>query len=149
MVYSVTMPLHVSRLLVAHHQEVTMYICDSWYVLYVSVDCQRAWVEPHVPIITYIHCYLLPDDGQLAIPKHVRRYIQNIPDWCRHLYSSCGSAKHRYMLGLPCLVSQRAKLHVARWKWAIYTRVYLESCISLSPQSENFWIHPRRGVVTE
>jgi hypothetical protein len=25
----------------------------------------------------------------------VRGCIQNIPDWCRHLYSSCGSAKHR------------------------------------------------------
>jgi hypothetical protein len=24
----------------------------------------------------------------------VRGGIQNIPDWCRHLYSSCGSAKH-------------------------------------------------------
>jgi hypothetical protein len=34
-VYSVTIPLYVSGLLVAHHQEVTMYICDSWYVLYV------------------------------------------------------------------------------------------------------------------
>jgi hypothetical protein len=31
--YSVTINLHVSGLLVAHHQEVTMYICDSWYVL--------------------------------------------------------------------------------------------------------------------
>jgi hypothetical protein len=39
-VYSVTILLHVSGLLVAHHQEVTMYICNKWYVLYVSVDCQ-------------------------------------------------------------------------------------------------------------
>jgi hypothetical protein len=30
----VTIPLHVSGLVVAHHQEVTMYICDNWYVLY-------------------------------------------------------------------------------------------------------------------
>jgi hypothetical protein len=37
-VYSVTIPLHVSGLLVAHHQEVTMYICDNWYVLYVLID---------------------------------------------------------------------------------------------------------------
>jgi hypothetical protein len=37
-VYSVTIPLHVSGLLVANHQEVTMYICDSWYVLYGLVD---------------------------------------------------------------------------------------------------------------
>jgi hypothetical protein len=33
-VYSVTIPVHVSGLLVAHHEEVTMYICDKWYVLY-------------------------------------------------------------------------------------------------------------------
>jgi hypothetical protein len=47
------------------------------------------------------------------------------------------------MVGLPCLVSQCAKLHVAGRTWAVFTRVYLESCISLSPQSGNFWIHPR------
>jgi hypothetical protein len=40
--YSVTIPLHVSGLLVAHHQEVTMYICDNWYVFYVLDDCWRA-----------------------------------------------------------------------------------------------------------
>jgi hypothetical protein len=32
-VYSVTMPLHVSDLLVAHHQEVAMYIWENRYVL--------------------------------------------------------------------------------------------------------------------
>jgi hypothetical protein len=60
--------------------------------------------------------------------QYVRGGIQNIPDLCRHLYSSCGSAKHRYMVGLPCLVSQCAKLHLAGWIWAVFTRVYLESC---------------------
>jgi hypothetical protein len=44
-VYSVTIPLHVSGLLVAHHQEVTMYICDRLYLLYVLVDCQLAWLR--------------------------------------------------------------------------------------------------------
>jgi hypothetical protein len=44
-VYSVTIPLNVSGLLVAHHQEVTVYICNSWYVLYVLVGCRRAWLE--------------------------------------------------------------------------------------------------------
>jgi hypothetical protein len=43
-VYLVTIRLHVSILLVAHHQEVTMYICNNWY-LYVLVDCRRAWLE--------------------------------------------------------------------------------------------------------
>jgi hypothetical protein len=41
-VYSVTIHLHVSDLLVAHHQEVTMYMCNNWYMLYVLVDCQLA-----------------------------------------------------------------------------------------------------------
>jgi hypothetical protein len=40
--YSVTIPLHVSGLLLGYHQEATMYICNNWYVLYVSVDCRRA-----------------------------------------------------------------------------------------------------------
>jgi hypothetical protein len=39
-VYSVTIPLHVSGLPVAHHQEVTMYVCNNWCVLYVLVDWQ-------------------------------------------------------------------------------------------------------------
>jgi hypothetical protein len=43
--YSVTVPLHVSGLLVAHNQELKMYICNSWYVLYVLVDCHGAWLE--------------------------------------------------------------------------------------------------------
>ena len=33
----------------------------------------------------------------------VRGRIQNIPDWCRHLYKSCSSARHR---------SQQAKLWI-------------------------------------
>jgi hypothetical protein len=36
-VYSITIPLHVSDLLVAHHQEVTICICNKWYVFYVLV----------------------------------------------------------------------------------------------------------------
>jgi hypothetical protein len=44
-VYSVTIPPHVLGLLVAHHQEVTMYICNNWYVLNVLVDCRRAWLR--------------------------------------------------------------------------------------------------------
>jgi hypothetical protein len=43
----------------------------------------------------------------------IRGGIQNFPDWCRHLYSSCGSAKYWWMVGLPCLVSHCAKLHIA------------------------------------
>jgi len=55
--------------------------------------------------------------------------IQNIPDWCRHLQSSCDSTKRRQMVGLPCLASQCAKLHVGGWTWAVFTHVYLELCM--------------------
>jgi hypothetical protein len=41
-VYSVTIYLHVSGLLVAYHQEVTMYVRNKWYVLYILVDLQLA-----------------------------------------------------------------------------------------------------------
>jgi hypothetical protein len=62
-VYSVTIPLHVSGWLVAHLKEVTMYICDNWYVLYVLVDCRWDWLS--------YHRLLPPDVGQLATPKHI------------------------------------------------------------------------------
>jgi hypothetical protein len=52
-VYSITIPLHVSGLLVAHHQEVAMYICDSWYVLSFLVDCQLAWMARRQSTKTY------------------------------------------------------------------------------------------------
>jgi hypothetical protein len=58
-VYSVTIPLHVSGPLVAHHQEITMYICDNWYVLCVLVDCR-------------VYTLLPPDDGLLAGSIHVQ-----------------------------------------------------------------------------
>jgi hypothetical protein len=38
-----------------------------------------------------------------------RGWIQNIPDWCRFLYSSCGSAKHRSKqakLWIPCFTAK-------------------------------------------
>jgi hypothetical protein len=43
--YWVITPVHVLGLVVAHHQEEAMYICDNWYALYVLVDCRRAWME--------------------------------------------------------------------------------------------------------
>jgi hypothetical protein len=51
-VYSVRTPLDVSGLLVAHHQEVTMYVCVNWYVLYVLVDCQGTWIHPGPRTVT-------------------------------------------------------------------------------------------------
>jgi hypothetical protein len=59
-VHSVATPLHVSGLLVAHRQEVTM--------LYILIDCRRVCTT-----CTNCHIYTLlaPDDGLLASPKHV------------------------------------------------------------------------------
>jgi hypothetical protein len=54
------------------------------------------------------------------MPKGSDIGIQNIVDQCRRLYSSCGSVKHWYMVELPCVVSQCAKLHLAGWTWALH-----------------------------
>jgi hypothetical protein len=64
-VYSFTIPLHVSDLLAVHHLEVTMYICDNLYALYVLVDCSTTLTNCH------IYTLLPPDDGLLASSKHV------------------------------------------------------------------------------
>jgi hypothetical protein len=74
LVYSVTTHLHVSGLLVAHHQEVTVCVCNSWYVLSFLVDCQRAansQLKRTAGTNCHIYTLLPPDDGQLASPKHV------------------------------------------------------------------------------
>jgi hypothetical protein len=76
----------------------------------------------------YLFIWNLKVRNYESVKLGIRGSIQNIPDWCRHLYSSCGSTKHRYIVGLLCLVSQCAKLHVAGWNWAVFTSVYLESC---------------------
>jgi hypothetical protein len=44
-VYWVTTLLHVSGLLVVHHPEVAMNICDNRYMLYVLVDCRWVWIQ--------------------------------------------------------------------------------------------------------
>jgi hypothetical protein len=55
-VYSVTILLHVLGLLVHQHQEVTMYICDNWYVLYVLFHCQLQPTSPkHVEYSDWIN----------------------------------------------------------------------------------------------
>jgi hypothetical protein len=72
-VYSVTIPLHVLGLLVAHHQEVTMYICNNWYVLYVLLGTRPT--DNQLKHTTHTGCciytLLPPDDGQLASSKRV------------------------------------------------------------------------------
>jgi hypothetical protein len=58
--YSVTTLLCVLGLLVAHHQEVTMYICKNWYVMDVLVDSIK-WrqIMHQVCYITHIFHYIL------------------------------------------------------------------------------------------
>jgi hypothetical protein len=72
-------------LLVAHHQEVTMYIRENWYVLFVLVDFRRGWLEWTIKARPAdsrlkrttrtsfcVYTLLPPDDGLLASPKHVQ-----------------------------------------------------------------------------
>jgi hypothetical protein len=78
--------VHVSGLLVGYHQEVTMYICNNWYVLYRKEDCLILPEYLHVIIkCEKYSCYLNllkgigklsmllpPDDGLLSSLKHVK-----------------------------------------------------------------------------
>ena len=75
-------------------------------------------------ILRFCVLYLVCDFGLWGISAlfievvsfwHIQVGIQNFPDLCHHLYSGCDSAKHCWMVGLPCLVSLCAKLHVAGW----------------------------------
>jgi hypothetical protein len=45
-----------------------MYVCNSWYALYILVDCQ---LKCTTRINCRIYTLLPPDDGQLASLKHV------------------------------------------------------------------------------
>jgi hypothetical protein len=46
-----------------------MYICDSWYVLYVLAADSK--LQHATSTISCVYTLLPPDDGQLASPKHV------------------------------------------------------------------------------
>jgi hypothetical protein len=113
-VYSVTISLRVSGLLVTHHQEVRVYICKKWYVLYVLVDWQLAglwWERPtstrptdsqlkrSTRIIRCVYTLLSPD-GQLASPKHVEVY------WLNKLNINCVSSLFNYTNIARCSVNK-------------------------------------------
>jgi hypothetical protein len=38
LIYFVKQAVRVSGVFIAHHRELTMYICNKWYVLYVLFD---------------------------------------------------------------------------------------------------------------
>jgi hypothetical protein len=66
-----SLPLHVLGLLVAHHQEVAIYIYDSWYVLYVLVDCWQAWMEWNSIKLVSLRTYLNRSDAEDSVFWHV------------------------------------------------------------------------------
>jgi hypothetical protein len=69
-VYSATVPLHAD-----HHQEVTMYICYNWYVLYWKEDCLKLLEYLHVIIKCETYsCYLnlLKGIGKIFTYEHTQ-----------------------------------------------------------------------------
>jgi hypothetical protein len=91
-VHSISIPLHVSGLLVAHHQEVTMYICDMWYMLYV-LRCVHTCT-----IIAYRNAV------KLQVTDTIRGYDLNFHPLPRGVTVSC----ERYTMGFPvCYESQK------------------------------------------
>jgi hypothetical protein len=91
-VYWVTTPLHVSGLLVAHHQEVAMYICDNWYVLYVLRWVHTCNVTAYRNAVT------------LQVTDRLRSYDLNFHPVHHGVTVSC----ERYTMGFPvCYGSQK------------------------------------------
>jgi hypothetical protein len=88
LVSSVTIPLHVSGLLVAHRQEVKIYIYV--YSLYIYIDYIYMTIGKCCHIYIYIYRLLPPDDGLLASPKHVD--VQ----WLNKLKINSASSWFRY-----------------------------------------------------
>jgi hypothetical protein len=68
-VYSVTILLHVSGLLVAHHQEVTMHMQPL--VRVVRFSSLSAGLVGMERTICCVYTLLPPDDRQMASPKHI------------------------------------------------------------------------------
>jgi hypothetical protein len=68
-------------------------------------------------VTSYISVHCLCKYGFAKTSNNL--YASCILDLCRHLYSSYGSAKYWWMVGLPCVVSQCAKLHVAGWTFGV------------------------------
>jgi hypothetical protein len=110
-VCSVTIPLYVSGLLVAHHQEVTMYICDNWYVLYV---------------IRWVHTYNVTAYRNVSSDT-IRSYNLNfhpVPHGvtvsCKHYTMGCtvcnGSQKHH-----ECKADERS----GRW---LCVTLHVQTC---------------------
>ena len=69
-------PLHVSGVSMAHHQVVTHYVYNNWYLLFLLDDCLLSWLDCSNPTRTTdshltriirtnfcIHTVVPPDDG--------------------------------------------------------------------------------------
>jgi hypothetical protein len=109
-VYWVTTPLHVSGLLVAHYQELAMYICDNWYVLYVLVDCRQAWMPSR------------PADSRLRADSHIScrsaKGLGNVfPVW----FTQCGRVWFTLPVPFLCHATKmpfwKRILKATAWSW--------------------------------
>jgi hypothetical protein len=69
-----------------------MYICNKWYVFYVLVDCQLAWLRwdsvQHVSFVVYIHIYIYIQVSQNYVNTYIVEiiYSQIIHDMCKMIY---------------------------------------------------------------
>jgi hypothetical protein len=65
-------PLHVSGLLSAHHQEITMYTCDNWYIVYWKEDCLK--------LLQYLHDMVMSRD-HTAGRRHSMKIDNSSFEW--------------------------------------------------------------------
>jgi len=101
---------------------------NSFEVCYIMMDklsSLNAQLNPICHLLAFLRSHHIIHASRKST-KCIHRFIQNFSYRCRHLFRSCGSAKHRKIVGLPCLASQRAMFHVVRMTWAVFTRFCFE-----------------------
>jgi hypothetical protein len=110
--------MYVSIYYVAHiylhiHAVIHTYLVQHSYIEYIYI--YSIYIGTYVRT-KFIYIYICTEvRTHIYICTYVQGFIQNSSDWYRYLYSKCGRAKHRKMVGLACQVSQYAKSYVAGW----------------------------------
>jgi hypothetical protein len=121
--YSVTIPLHVAGFLVTHHQEVKMYICNHWYVLYVLVDCQLACLEWNCYIYGYVSPGLLIQHAKRMRPVISSSVTCPVLPYFSTLPHKRNDFRKKMLFNIKMYVlifSKTSKLFCSKRNWARY-----------------------------
>jgi hypothetical protein len=123
--FTVLLPCAIRRC-VGHYQyyhvtaAAVVALCGVLFLCFVLITFQMH--RRKYSCVWFLSAYLALCDFPFC---PLRNGIQNIPDWCRHVYSSCGSAENR---------SQQAKLWIPG-----STANFYGDCVKRAKRRPEFW----------